>query len=224
MIDKIQSFKSWTQTIITSIIGVLSGLVLKNVSSFNDINILLLLITIFIIILISKFTQYILNKIIANSVKLRKLLLGKHFIEGYWIEGVIDISEVNKLESFAIIKISYIDTYYEVSGDSYSTNGKLRGSFQSIYSDYEKYHLRYSYKGINSEHNEADVIGNAEIKFSPSNKYPVRLTGNLIDNFHKERVMITAEKLDEIVVEKIDMARGKDRVKLIKDYLEGIDI
>lgn len=219
MIKTLVDFTRWSKTIITSIIGVLSGVLIKGMEITENNFGIVLIAVIILIVVISKVVEFSINTVISKSKSIRKLLLGKNFIEGYWVEGVIDISEINKVESLAIIKITFIENHYSISGESFALDNKLRGSFHSMHSDYQNFCLKYSYEGINSEHKDSKVVGNGELRFTPNDKFPKRLSGNLIDNFHKERVMVTAEKIDETKLSGIDISKSSSKVTLIKEYL-----
>lgn len=222
MIDDIVKFTQWSKTIITSVIGVLSGILIKSVTIAEGSFGVILIAVFILIIVISKIVEFVINLIISRSTRIRRLLLGQNFIEGYWVEGVIDIAEINRVESLALIKITFVDNRYSVSGESFALDNTLRGSFHSVYSDYKNFCLKYSYEGINSEHTDSKVVGNGELIFTPNDTYPRRLTGNLIDNFHRDRVMVTAEKIDETMLSNMDISRSSSKITLIKEYLKEL--
>lgn len=146
-----------------------------------------------------------LSKIIYKSSLVRKIILGKHFIEGHWIEILY---EKGKMDSLAFLEIIYQShNQYAIKGESYTLSGEYRGSFltpNTTYSENE-FALGYSYSG---RLKEALIIGTGVLEFAAHNKKLAHaFSGHLIDNFHAQGAIFKGERIDDL--EKIASLRAK---------------
>jgi hypothetical protein len=137
---------------------------------------------------------------------LRKMILGKNWIEGDWIEVLYD---KGKMDSIAILQIVYEKQgSYTLKGESYTLTGEYRGSFVTPNTTYheDERALRYSYSG---KLKEALIAGTGvlEFKIKENEKVAEIFEGHLLDNFHTKGATFKAEKIDDYT--KIDSLRSK---------------
>ncbi len=147
----------------------------------------------FLSILLEKF----LFKIVYRFVGLRKMILGLHFIEGYWIEV---LSDRGKMDSMAILQIVFEkNNQYTIKGESYTLSGEYRGSFVTPNTTYheEEPALRYAYSG---KMREALIAGTGILEFDAIKQKGISdsFSGHLIDNFHVKGATFTGEKIDDL--------------------------
>jgi hypothetical protein len=142
---------------------------------------------------------------------LRKWILGgTHFIEGHWIEILL---ENNKMQSVAILQIVYeFSNQYTIKGESYTLIGEYRGSFVTPNTAYstEEIALKYAYAG---KYKESLIAGTGVLTFEADekSKIPTKFSGHLLDNFHFKGATFYGEKIED--VSKIATLRAK------KDFL-----
>lgn len=144
--------------------------------------------------------------LVFKSAMLRKWILGKHFIEGYWIEVLL---ENGKMQSVAILQIVYERTnQYTIKGESYTLTGEYRGSFVTPNTTYapEEYALKYSYAG---KLREAVIAGTGALIFAFEEKKTTSqsFSGHLLDNFHFKGATFNGEKINDL--SKIASLRAK---------------
>ena len=141
---------------------------------------------------------------------LRKWILGRHFIEGHWIEVLL---ENGKMQSVAILQVVYERTnQYTIKGESYTLTGEYRGSFVTPNTNYEEREnaLKYSYSG---KYKESLIAGTGALIFAigEGQNKPNTFSGHLLDNFHFKGASFHGEKITDL--SKIATLRAK------KDFL-----
>lgn len=219
MIKRLEKFIAWGTTIITSIVGLLSTYFAKQAETkFNNTAVMLLCALIFIV-LASKVLEYFLEKIIEKSIWVRRQILGNHYVEGFWIDKVIE-QQTKEVVAVAILKISFENKQLTSSGESYDLTGNKLGTFRTYISSYENFKLKYAYNGLNVQQNNLKIYGHGEYHFTESNYPPVSFSGYLYDTNHNEKIFIQAEKiLDSSLLNNLD--DNKTRIRIIKNFVKG---
>lgn len=103
-------------------------------------------------VLFAKLVEEVLRSLINSSVGLRRLILGRDFIEGWWVEQIERIRTMTGTsnttgEDFAIASIYYDDGDYVVEGHLLDPRGVLKGSWTSSFSTYKDGALEYIFSG-----------------------------------------------------------------------------
>jgi hypothetical protein len=151
-----------------------------------------------------------LSWVVFRLKRLRKWILGEHFIEGYWVEVLL---ENNKMQSVAILQIVYErSNQYTIKGESYTLTGEYRGSFVTPNTTYspEENALKYAYAG---KYKESLIAGTGVLSFAIDTKigFAAKFSGQLLDNFHFKGATFYGERIQDL--SKIATLRAK------KDYL-----
>ena len=217
MINQLNNFQIWTKTVITAVMGVTSGYYIKALSAEYETSIMIVAIII-LIVLISKIVELFIHFLVNKSIFIRKALLGSHFIEGYWLERVADISKNEGLQFFAILKISFVNNTYVVSGETFNHFGEILATFHSQFSNYSNYLLSYSFEGLNTSNIGTRIIGNGELRFTPSSGYPKRFIGSIYSSITGLPIRVIADKIAPELLNKID--DPESRIELFKPYIE----
>lgn len=183
-------------------------------SSIYTLNLLWFLLGIPLIYIFSWACDWLFSRLIYKFSTLRKWILGKHFIEGYWMEILYDR---NKMESVAILQIVLEKNLtYLIKGESYTLSGEYRGSFTTPNTSYyeKELALRYAYSG---KLKEALIAGTGilEFKAEPNQRIANFFEGHLIDNFHVKGATFKGERIDDI--EGISSLKAKK--ELMRNYL-----
>ena len=109
MVKKLDRIVSWFQTAVTVALGIISVQVVEFLKSYVTISkVELVLAYIVVAILVVKGLETFIKWAISNSVWLRRIIMGKQFIEGYWIDKLVDV-ENEEIISIGILKITYQD-------------------------------------------------------------------------------------------------------------------
>ena len=221
--ETVQTFQSWVKTIVTSSIGVVSGFLINEMTQSQEITWLIVISGIVFVVIMEKSLGWILEELIEQSLLLRKLILGKHFIEGYWVERVIHSSDPSLNYGYSLINIAYSKSGYLVEGEILDSQcSDSIGNFQSKHAKYTNGSLEYFFSGINvTDVNDKTIVGTTEFLFSYGLKYPTRLKGKIIDTKNKSVLKLEAEKLGKSWLDKYSIEKEADVINLVREYTEG---
>ncbi len=217
MIDSLNSFINWLRTIISTVVSVLSGLFLKNYLNIDDFSIILIAVII-VLVIISKSIEFILHWVVNNSTGLRKVILGNHFIEGYWIQEFIKNPEFEAIERVTLTKISYSNQGYIVTGETFNFDCESRGTFHSKYSEYKNFCLEYAFEGLTSSVENIQV-GNAEFKLVQTGTISKKIIGSITNNLKNYTVRMIAIKLNDDDAMRLD--DEDEKRKILEDFIEA---
>lgn len=100
----------------------------------------------------AKLVEETLMKVINSSTWIRRLLLGKDFIEGWWVESLELLHNVTgqpdaSTSDFVIAVIRFDDGEYTVEGYWLDISGNFKGSWASSFSTYKDGCLEYIFQG-----------------------------------------------------------------------------
>lgn len=223
MIEKINRIQKWVETISTATLGVISGYFINEIIKETKFQEILLLALIVFVILIEKIFDWLLKTLIANSKALRKIIAGNHYIEGYWVERVVNINNPTQPYGFALIKISFYNMQYSVSGEIINKEmTDCISNFHSNYSDYNNFTLTYYFKAINvTDTLTNDIIGKGEFEFVAREKMPTRLRGSIIDTKNQSMLKLEAEKINSKIINKYEDITEKQVIDIVKEHLNS---
>lgn len=139
-------------------------------------------------------SQTLVEKIPFVSRKIRKLLAGRHHIEGDWPLVVIDAHK-SELLYFGFLTITYEDGQLKVFGRDWHRDGKPAHDFESIQSLYDNKVLQYWYHQGQDVNNPA-MRGYTEIYFFPKQAMAQRHAGAFLDREHTSDIRFYARKHD----------------------------
>jgi hypothetical protein len=137
-------------------------------------------------------SNIILGKIPLLSALLRRLLSGRHFVEGDWPLAVVDMDN-RQLLYFGFLRIDFQGGQIHVEGDDWNVDGTHAHAFRSVQSLYKDHTLQYWYEQGASLH-RPDMRGYTEIYFFPVNALAERHAGKFLDPKHTSDIRFYAEK------------------------------
>lgn len=224
-----KDFVQWVQIIISSLISITTAVTIHFLYHYygDDDNMthgyfLVIFITLSLIpiIIVSKVLIKLVEVLISKSPKIRAFILGKFFIEGYWLEKTFREKEKKEIISYAIVKFSYHNLNFVVSGDAYNDKAKFVGNFRSTIVDYKSFNLTYAYKGNHNTSQPYDVKGHGQFVFSESKNIPLIFTGFFQDTEEFKNVAyIRGYKIqDKKILKRI--SEFGFREKLLEHYAE----
>lgn len=145
------------------------------------------------VILIVLIGNYLIDYLIDNSVKVRKLLMGKDFIEGYWYDVSFD-KTTNVIKHSVLFKIDFEKEQYVLHGVSYSSQGERIATWKSTSCTYFDRVLFVQYES-HTELAEAFIEhGVLQMQFeTPPNSY----TGFYLDLANSVRSIISGKRVTD---------------------------
>lgn len=168
--------------------------------------------------IIVSITKYLVD----NSIWIRKLLLGKSFIEGFWVDIVYDKDE--KIMGGGIVNISFVKDIPKIEGDNFSydeTTGECKrvGGFYSTLAQFNGTTLEFSYLSRQREAN-FHAPGYARYDFIVTNsKFFKNYDGYFFGSDNKTKITVLAKKIsDKQSLEKLKDLRQK--AEIVKEFVE----
>ncbi len=140
--------------------------------------------------------DFLFEKII-NVRWIRRIILGRQWIEGTWFDVVVDKESKNIINA-GIIKITSEDSILSISGDIYSPHGRHVGGFNSVLVKREggKVEFIFCRDGLDKDTPE---YGHATYTFShPLHGEVSRYTGSFYDQKEKKVLHTDAEKVTDL--------------------------
>ncbi len=198
MLKQIEKFLEITKTAASGLTGIVSGYFLKKYLTANaEEKIWVIVVVSIILFVIISFFNWAITKIVDNSRPLRKLLLGKDFLEGWWIQKIMDNGMQERPVIYSKVYISYDEGSYKVTGESFDKDGNFTANFHSQFSEYSNHVLKYPFTITTLENQEKKVFGTSKLRFSPNNEHPTKYLGIVYSNLREKPVYIKAKKLEE---------------------------
>lgn len=139
----------------------------------------LLVVTGFVgLVVIVKLAHSAMTHWVDHSPRLRKLILGDDYIEGFWFNKV----QLSTTARFGLLRIIVTEGGVTVHGEQFDELGKLTATWESQMADYHNNTLRYAYlvKYIGRPDTQ-DVYGFSDISFSKVSGCPMQYSGRFQD-------------------------------------------
>lgn len=214
MLKRIEIFLEIIKTTASGIFGILSGFYLKKYLAANADD-TLWFITLFSIVLfvVLSSINWSVTKMVENNEWLRRLILGKHFVEGRWIQRIDRESLDDRPPIFSLVYISFDKNVYKISGESFDSNGLFTANFQSQFSDYSQHILKYPFTVSTLEVKDKKIFGTSKLTFSLTDEYPNRYLGLVYSNIREKPVTVIGKKIAKKII--IDLKTSEGREKLI---------
>lgn len=134
---------------------------------------------------------------------LRKLLLGRAYMEGYWVDITFDPDR--KLVLFgALSKFGYKNGQMIAASETFNCNGEQLGTFETRSFEYTEDGLKYGYGGFpRSATNKDKQAGYGELQFGVHTRMPSEFSGFYIDTGFRKVLLFEGVKIDDHTLERI---------------------
>lgn len=154
------------------------------------------------LIFLFKLTSSLADLAVGRSRFIRRMLLGRSFIEGLWIHRVRDAD--GRPISIGLIRIDYVNGQLLVSGEAWDA-ARCITNFTSETSFYDGYMLTFTYGQFgtmdDAKGHESGLIGIGKYRFTPRGDGPPEFcTGFFFDGAVRRFYRLVGERL----------AKGKD--------------
>lgn len=193
---RIEQTRDWVHYLATSL-AVLGGIWLdRNIENRLDSTIKYLLIG-SVIIVFFVVLELCLRLCLNTSYWVRKLIIGKHDIEGWWVDVVVDPK--NKQPMFgAVFRIDYENDEYLISGQDFNPDGSIRGGFTSTQSMYDRYILNYRFDTHLMNEPRPSEGGTGILNFIRRGSAPIiAFSGFLFDPHRLANLYVYGEKISD---------------------------
>lgn len=216
------------EALITSILGILSGYIINEITLEKSQLWLAVIGAIVLILIIERAILWLIVKIVQNSIALRKLIFSGHFIEGNWLCAIYDpaiTSNEQNLVGYSKFTISFDDDKHVVKGSIINKEcTQITGAFYSSHSEYSKINkeLVYIFSGDNlnlrnnlTSSSKKEIFGRATMKSSQERsktKNPIQLFGHIEDTRNPNLLKTVCIKITDPTIddELIDLQKLKD--------------
>ena len=161
---------------------------------------------------------YISNYGFKKSRNIRKFLLGRDFIEGYWI----DIVRLNdqSIREYAVIEIEYVKEELEITGTIYNKSFERIGKFESGVSKYRKRKLEYGYSRKADHERTEQASGLGKYEFIKNKPFPLTFVGSFFDSEVDHRVNLEGVKINsERHIKLLSTKNIQDEVTVLKEQV-----
>lgn len=215
--EKLNKFLSWWNTVIGACyVGValhLKEAILSH--NFSDKKTLVVLVCVAIFTL--KIGSALGNEIVRSVRLLRKIILGKDFIEGYWID--LNIDDENKvLRAISLVFVDYEDGSLVMGGEIYSCGGASIGNWRSTSCGYKNLILWYVYSREVVFKKKEKAKGRGELCFTTDKGSPKSYYGSFYDTKTETEISVEGIKVTSRQEErKLTTAEG--RKEIVKAYV-----
>ena len=202
----------------SNVIGYTSGAVLGKISSdlaskFTSSEIVSIIAILAAFAICAKFLPFILDYIFDHVSLLRRILLGKTFIEGRWVEIVYK----NGVPiGFAVVSLDSAEYNIIFEGTIYSLDASLLGTFrgESVNMTWPVVYCKHSSKLIDSVIN---LEGHGELQFAIRRGIPTRYDGSFSHNGSADQYHSVATKIEK-KSELIRLNDALEEIEFIKEY------
>lgn len=139
---RVQKVHDYIDTLLVVAVLYTEGTILDNLEQhyFKD-HALVFVGCILFFVLVFKLLEWLINKLIKNSERIREFILGEDFIEGTWFDATV---EENR--TFGLFKNSYQGLEIEQNGELFSADCVPLNSWTSIATNYKERTLTLVYK------------------------------------------------------------------------------
>ncbi len=213
---RIERIIGWLQSLATAFMAVISGQILTYLQAHKfkeDDSVLILFL---LVLLAIHLTSFFIKWLISNSRFIRKCILGRYFIEGYWFD-IVTVPEEKKLREYGLIEIDY-DQELIISGILYDLNFRRIGSFSTGLSDYADQKVEYAYSRIAEHDKLEDASGLGEYIFTREKPWPLTFSGSFFDSELDKRVLVRGIRItDKSQINKIESNDPKQQVSVAQN-------
>lgn len=204
-------------------LGVTAGILASRATAkwFEDQNVrevIILASSVVIVAVLAQLFRIVITYVILNFRFTRRLILGRQYIEGIWI----DLMEENgNPVSLGLTRINIIDGELKINGDDYDTEGMHTGYYSWEFFKYDWPRINYVYSYHRSDDNEVIRLGYGEILFDDIGGTPFRYTGHYIDLKKGEQSRFEGWKLkDRNQMKKLNTPAGREAV--VRDWYQEL--
>ena len=201
---QIEKIKKWLVITSAAIAGVFSGTLIDTLSASVGKRLSTAIVFIVVLFLLGIIQLLIENAVTASHI-LRKLLLRKNYVEGYWTD--ISKDAEGKLVGVTCVYIQYQEDMFLVSGTTLKTDNGMYASWDSKFATLQGRTLAYAFESHTSSANTPVELGYAELRFSQGRKMPSSYSGFFFDTTRKSLITLQGKRLaDRQIIKSLENA------------------
>ncbi|NIS37739.1 hypothetical protein GWN26_01340, partial [Candidatus Saccharibacteria bacterium] len=175
-------------------------------------------ILVFFAIVVTKIGESIGRSLVERSKFIRKLILGKDYIEGSWVD--LSIDHQNKLlRAVALVEIEYQNGSIAFGGQVFGCNGVPVGNFDSSVAGYKNNTLWYVYNREVVFENKEKATGRGELKFTRESHNPTSYYGSFFDTETELEISVEGARIQDKKTLKM-LRKQEGKAQVVKEYSE----
>ena len=220
LVNKYENVNSWIQSLFAAAIVGSSSYIIAFFREELNINVLQSYFLLFFFCLVFlRLVGFILEQLVKSSRIIRRIIWGKEFIEGFWIDAVI--LDDKTIREFAIIEIHFVDSQFKVDGIILNQEYIRIGFFSSNVSKLGNYVLDFGYSRYVEHERIEDASGVGKYKFSSERPFPLVFRGSFYDSEVDKRINVRGFRiLDKKITKKLRLGKSNDLSPVYQELAE----
>jgi hypothetical protein len=196
------NFLSWYRASVATLCG-LGAVYLSNYFSTRFSKGVSLLLVLVLIVIAFRVFEGALEWAVRTFSGVRRLTFGKEFIEGWWLNVILD-KDPSSILFGALMHIEYEDNQLKMSGDGFTAYGVRRATMHTLSTVYSDFCLRYSYELMALFSDTTRAVGYGESQFDRGDSIPHSYSGYFFDGFNN-LVRVEGERItDKQITNQLD--------------------
>lgn len=218
--ERFNKFSAWYKATLTGVTSVGAIFIQQYLATLNVAKYIQFL-TIAIVAVIFVQIMHSAAEILVNNWRpIRRFLLGRAYLEGFWVDISFDPEEKAVLYG-AFSRIYYKDGQVMSDDETFDANGEFRGSFEIKSFEYTENSLKYGFKGLTRVLSNKDLqFGYGEMQFGVRRGVPQRYAGFYFDSIARKMIFFEGEKLSPQIAEGITMNTNEGR-EFLRNYIKS---
>lgn len=160
--------------------------------------------------------------IVAN--RLITANMHKRLVDGFWVQKSFESGSPEKLDSLAVLQMTYQGLHLVISGDVFDPDYQRIGNFRSEIVLQRKLKARFTYSGKNIRPKDMEVQGHGEYVFSEGKRNPSVYNGFVQDNLnYGNKVFVQGQQLKGLLNDYYlkDIDKESTMITVLKMYVNG---
>lgn len=191
--DVFEKYKEGYKIIVASLASIITAFLLTATGHYFTNQIFAKIIIVTLVILVMYLGNTLIDKFIDNSVVLRKILMGKKFIEGFYYDISIDKNS-RTIKHGVLFRLTYENGLYKANGVTYNLEGNKVATWKSNGSCFTQDALFIQYESYTDYSNSFIEHGLMQLQFDQP---PTSYTGFYIDYTNSLRFLIRGVKVTD---------------------------
>jgi hypothetical protein len=143
------------------------------------------------------------DNLVEHVSFVRRLLLGKSFVEGYWVD--VSKNPENEIVGLACLFIDFQEGELAISGTTARGIDSVNGSWDTTFAVLVGGTLAYSFLAHTSASASAVETGYGELSFVHGYGLPTNYSGYFFDTAHKKLITLCGSRItDPRIIEKLE--------------------
>ncbi len=190
--NNLDSASRWLLLFSASLAGIFSGQLITAFTEAIGVKASYALVFVLLIVFL-RTIQVLIENLSRNSKIFRKWVLGKSYIEGYWVDKSYDT--FGNLVGVACFYVEYADNSLLLSGSTLKASNNLYGAWDTKFGTLKGRTLAYAFESHTSNADSPVEYGYAELKLSRGYSAPLSYSGFFFDTSNKSLITLQGNRI-----------------------------